>query len=75
MEKKKEKNSVDGLNSRFGLYEEIIGALENKCEEIIQNVPYGKHESEDTKNKRRRPDKTDWSCRKKKQNGQGRGNI
>lgn len=66
---------MDGLNSRFGLYEEIIGALENICEEIIQNVPYGKHESEDTKNKRRRPKKTDWSWRKKEQNGQGRGNI
>ena len=40
-----EKNSVDGLNSRFGLYEEIMGALEYISEEIIQNVPYGKYKS------------------------------
>lgn len=45
---------MDGLNSISGLYEEIMGIPENRHEEIIQNEPCGKHESEDTKNRKRR---------------------
>lgn len=46
---------MDGLNSKLGLYEERKnGDLDYRPEGIIQNAPYGKQESEDTKNRIKR---------------------
>lgn len=66
---------MDGLNSISGLYEEIMGIPENRHEEIIQNEPCGKHESEDTKNRKRRHFKKWLELWREEQNEQGRDNI